>query len=177
MTDQITQQWVEKDFKQLHPTYHPKTHANPLVVEQMLKRLERILAGRRVVRETHSPAATEVEVSDDAGPGELERLGYTSGRLSNPTAIHAQEHLNRGLRAVERGALEQARDEFHAAASIDPSFADALFNLALLTDKIDPAQSLDAWERYVDAAAHAGSGQPQDSLQHAYQRLEELRKG
>jgi putrescine---pyruvate transaminase len=27
-----TAKWVEKDFKQLHPTYHPKSHANPLVV-------------------------------------------------------------------------------------------------------------------------------------------------
>ena len=29
-----TAKWVEKDFKQLHPTYHPKSHANPLVVER-----------------------------------------------------------------------------------------------------------------------------------------------
>lgn len=34
MTDQNTRQWIEKDFKQLHPTYHPKSHANPLVVER-----------------------------------------------------------------------------------------------------------------------------------------------
>ena len=34
MADQITKEWVEKDFKQLHPTYHPKTHANPLVIER-----------------------------------------------------------------------------------------------------------------------------------------------
>lgn len=34
MIDQITKDWVEKDFKQLHPTYHPKTHANPLVIER-----------------------------------------------------------------------------------------------------------------------------------------------
>jgi putrescine aminotransferase len=26
--------WVEKDKKQLHPVYHPKTHANPLVIER-----------------------------------------------------------------------------------------------------------------------------------------------
>ena len=32
MTD--TKQWIEKDFKQLHPTYHPKSHANPLVIER-----------------------------------------------------------------------------------------------------------------------------------------------
>lgn len=32
MTD--TQTWIEKDKKQLHPTYHPKTHANPLVIER-----------------------------------------------------------------------------------------------------------------------------------------------
>jgi putrescine---pyruvate transaminase len=29
-----TKTWIEKDYKQLHPTYHPKTHANPLVVER-----------------------------------------------------------------------------------------------------------------------------------------------
>lgn len=34
MSAQDTTQWVEKDKKQLHPTYHPKTHANPLVVER-----------------------------------------------------------------------------------------------------------------------------------------------
>src|SRR5260221_8252570 len=26
--------WVEKDKKQLHPVYHPKSHANPLVIER-----------------------------------------------------------------------------------------------------------------------------------------------
>ncbi|MEN9561867.1 MAG: hypothetical protein RIR73_111 [Chloroflexota bacterium] len=33
MNDQ-TQTWIEKDKKQLHPTYHPKTHANPMVIEK-----------------------------------------------------------------------------------------------------------------------------------------------
>ena len=33
MTDQ-TQNWIEKDKKQLHPTYHPKSHVNPLVIER-----------------------------------------------------------------------------------------------------------------------------------------------
>ena len=33
MTDQ-TKNWVEKDKKQLHPVYHPKSHANPLVIER-----------------------------------------------------------------------------------------------------------------------------------------------
>jgi adenosylmethionine-8-amino-7-oxononanoate aminotransferase len=34
MTDQATETWIEKDKKQLHPVYHPKTHANPLVIER-----------------------------------------------------------------------------------------------------------------------------------------------
>lgn len=34
MTNQETQNWIEKDKKQLHPTYHPKSHANPLVIER-----------------------------------------------------------------------------------------------------------------------------------------------
>src|SRR5512140_166681 len=29
-----TKTWIEKDFKQLHPTYHPKAHTNPLVIER-----------------------------------------------------------------------------------------------------------------------------------------------
>ncbi len=29
-----TASWIEKDHKQLHPTYHPKSHANPLVIER-----------------------------------------------------------------------------------------------------------------------------------------------
>jgi putrescine---pyruvate transaminase len=29
-----TTTWVEKDKKQLHPVYHPKSHANPLVIER-----------------------------------------------------------------------------------------------------------------------------------------------
>jgi putrescine---pyruvate transaminase len=34
MNQQDTAKWIERDFKQLHPTYHPKSHANPLVVER-----------------------------------------------------------------------------------------------------------------------------------------------
>ena len=34
MTKQDTAAWVEKDKKQLHPIYHPKSHVNPLVVER-----------------------------------------------------------------------------------------------------------------------------------------------
>ncbi len=33
MTGQ-TQTWIEKDRRQLHPVYHPKTHANPMVIER-----------------------------------------------------------------------------------------------------------------------------------------------
>ena len=34
MNQQDTAQWVEKDFRQLHPTYHPRAHINPLVIER-----------------------------------------------------------------------------------------------------------------------------------------------
>lgn len=34
MPKQDTAVWIEKDKKQLHPTYHPKSHANPLVIER-----------------------------------------------------------------------------------------------------------------------------------------------
>ena len=34
MSKQDTATWIEKDRKQLHPTYHPKSHTNPLVIER-----------------------------------------------------------------------------------------------------------------------------------------------
>ncbi|HLA05990.1 MAG TPA: aspartate aminotransferase family protein [Anaerolineales bacterium] len=34
MSNTNLEQWVEKDKKQLHPVYHPKSHANPLVIER-----------------------------------------------------------------------------------------------------------------------------------------------
>ena len=34
MTNQDTATWIEKDKKQLHPIYHPKSHAAPLVIER-----------------------------------------------------------------------------------------------------------------------------------------------
>ncbi len=34
MTKQDTANWIEKDRKQLHPVYHPKSHADPLVIER-----------------------------------------------------------------------------------------------------------------------------------------------
>src|SRR5690349_7713612 len=34
MTEMDTAGWIEKDKKQLHPVYHPNSHANPLVIER-----------------------------------------------------------------------------------------------------------------------------------------------
>ena len=34
MTNLTSTQWIEKDRKQLHPVYHPKSHANALVIER-----------------------------------------------------------------------------------------------------------------------------------------------
>ena len=34
MTKPNTATWIEKDKKQLHPVYHPKSHVNPLVIER-----------------------------------------------------------------------------------------------------------------------------------------------
>jgi adenosylmethionine-8-amino-7-oxononanoate aminotransferase len=34
MSHEQTQNWVAKDHQQLHPVYHPKSHADPLVIER-----------------------------------------------------------------------------------------------------------------------------------------------
>ncbi len=34
MSAHETEKWIEKDRRQLHPTYHPSAHANPLVIER-----------------------------------------------------------------------------------------------------------------------------------------------
>jgi adenosylmethionine-8-amino-7-oxononanoate aminotransferase len=48
MTDQ-TKTWIEKDRKQLHPTYHPKTHANPMVIEKGEGVWLRLTDGRKIL--------------------------------------------------------------------------------------------------------------------------------
>ena len=53
-----TAKWVERDFKQLHPTYHPKAHANPLVIERAFRDDEQLVDLERFLQvieraETH----------------------------------------------------------------------------------------------------------------------------
>jgi len=149
---------------------------NPDAAKSFEGRLEGALASRRWLRETLAPE--EVSAPDTEAIAELERLGYTSGRMANPGSVHAQEHLNRGVRAAAAGDFFAAREEFRAAVALEPGFADGLFNLALAAEKIAPApptqQLIDAWERYL-SVAHKTPGQSQESIQYALRRLEELR--
>jgi len=48
MTDQ-TKNWIEKDKKQLHPVYHPKSHANPLVIEKGEGVWLHLIDGRKIL--------------------------------------------------------------------------------------------------------------------------------
>ncbi|MBI4879816.1 MAG: sulfatase-like hydrolase/transferase [Planctomycetes bacterium] len=147
--------------------------AEPGPLARLQGALEQRLRERRSVQEVHRPEEPSVGPSAEELE-ELTRLGYLSGGRARGGSVHAQEHLARGNRAFVAGDLEAARADFLAASRLDPQFADALFNLALTTDRLDPGAARAAWERYVDAALRAG-GQDDASIQHAYRRLQELK--
>ncbi|MFH0943847.1 MAG: sulfatase [Planctomycetota bacterium] len=131
------------------------------------------LRDRRVLREGDGPDPQQAE--DLSGAFErMRQLGYLSAGVQSGFSVHAQEHLSRGVRAYREDDLAAALEEFERAAAIQPGFADALFNVALVVDRLGRPDARERWERYLDAALKTND-QDQGSLQHAYERLDQLR--
>ncbi len=107
----------------------------------------------------------------------IAQSGYGSPASVGSTAsIHAQIHLERGNRSLTKGDLAEAKKDYEAALAIEPRFAAAYFNLAVIAEKSNAptADQKRAWERYVDIALRT-TPDDQTSIQQAYQRLEALR--
>lgn len=111
----------------------------------------------------------------DAALAELSRLGYLGGsRADSAPSIHAVEHFQRGVRAHEAGDLAAARVDWQAAAAIEPRFGDALFNLAVVTEKLEPGAARGAWEAYLRIAFDDPTQAPQ-AIETAQQRAAALK--
>jgi len=147
----------------------------PGELERLGQALDKRLDARRLVRESYrEEPPTETGISDALKS--LRRLGYLGGGGGEPAggaSIHAQEHLSRGVRAFARDDFETAKQEFLAATSISPAFADAHFNLALVTDRLGGEDARERWQNYLDTALR-GEDQDQASIQYAFERLERM---
>lgn len=89
MTDQTTN-WVEKDKKQLHPVCHPKSHANPLVIE----RAEGVQLNVTAIMTLNQVRAVSIALTDHApsyisvfAGWSLRPKGVSKGVLLTPGAI------------------------------------------------------------------------------------------
>ena len=139
---------------------------------ELADQLDRLLARRRTIEERIEPEPPSGAV--DEALEELRRLGYaTSTRTPAGFSVHAQEHLNRGNRAFQREAYDEAREEYEIATRLSPGFGPAWFNLAIVAEKISPDDALAAWNRYVEVAMRAAV-QDDASLDQAYRRIEAL---
>lgn len=135
------------------------------------EQLDQIVARRQVLAERFRP---EVPALSDEDVAELRRRGYLGGaKASTAVSVHAQEHLARGNRAFAEADLQAARRDYEAASQLCPGFADAWFNLAIVTEKLTPAAALPLWQRYLEVALSAPDAD-QESIQQAHERIDAL---
>lgn len=142
-------------------------------LERLASALDGSLSRRQILRERFDPEQDDTGLSPEER-ARLTELGYLSSGFPTGASVHAQEHLNRGNRWYRIEDLKNALAEYRSAVRLRPGFADALFNLALVTDQLEPARAREQWQAYLDAALRSEDQDP-ESIQHAYQRLEELR--
>lgn len=81
---------------------------------------------------------------------------------------------NLGLSLMFEAAYDQARDQFERALQLNPNLAPAAYQLALLSERFDPAQAIERWRKYLELA----HGKPAEQvwLPHAQENLRHLQQ-
>ncbi|MBI3329637.1 MAG: tetratricopeptide repeat protein [Nitrospinae bacterium] len=75
--------------------------------------------------------------------------------LRRAQLLHASDPLvayNLGLALSFERAPDQARDQFQRALQLQPDFAPAAYQLALLQERIDVSQAAERWKKYLELA-------------------------
>jgi tetratricopeptide (TPR) repeat protein len=81
---------------------------------------------------------------------------------------------NLGLSLMFEGVYDQARDQFERTLQLNPNFAPAAYQLALLTERLDPTRAIERWRKYLELA----NGKPAEQawLPHAQETLKHLQQ-
>ncbi len=76
-------------------------------------------------------------------------LGFAHARDgANARALYGEAN-----RLFDQGQFRSAVDAYNSAIAEDPQFADAYHNLAIASEMVDRKQAIEAWKRFLDAAA------------------------
>ena len=88
---------------------------------------------------------------------------------------YSEKGLYYGLGEVyeEKGLYKEAIEEYRRVVELDAKHTGALYNLALVYEKVDPRESINHWERYIALASQLPS--EKDWVDVARQHLRKLR--
>lgn len=73
--------------------------------------------------------------------------------LASADRENTQAAYREGNGLFDQGQFRQAVSSYSAAIAEDPQFAQAYHNLALASEMVDRKQAVEAWKRFLDAAA------------------------
>jgi len=62
-------------------------------------------------------------------------------------------HMGLGEVYEEKGLYKEATEEYRKVIEIDGKHTGAMYNLALVYEKVDPKAAIAQWERYIELAA------------------------
>ena len=73
----------------------------------------------------------------------------------------------------DKGLYKEAIEEYRRVIDLDPKHTGAMYNLALVYEKVDPQESITLWERYIALASQLPS--EKDWVDVARQHLRKLK--
>jgi tetratricopeptide (TPR) repeat protein len=73
----------------------------------------------------------------------------------------------------DKGLYKEAIEEYRKVIDLDGKHTGAMYNLALVYEKVDPKESITLWERYISLASQLPS--EKDWVDVARQHLKKLR--
>lgn len=90
-----------------------------------------------------------------------------------PHSYEAYNYLGRAYAA--QGYYEEAKEAYEKAVGLEYNYASAHFNLATAHEKVgEVPQAVDRWRKYIEVGS--AIGERPDWLEHARQRIEQLRR-
>jgi Flp pilus assembly protein TadD len=83
-------------------------------------------------------------------------------------------NYNLGLSLMFEQAYDQARQQFERALQLQPDYAAAAYHLALMYERVDTAQALERWRKYLTLAR--GNPEEEDWVARAEEHLQHLQQ-
>jgi tetratricopeptide (TPR) repeat protein len=88
--------------------------------------------------------------------------GSTTSRHRVPQGDRSRSALGRGAHGLgevyeDKGLYKEAMEEYKKVIDLDGKHTGAMYNLALVYEKVDPKEAIAQWERYITLASQLPS--------------------